>query len=110
LVDLAQAHTAYMGVTCVGPGSSVRCGCPLCLRTFSEANRQLPRAASSVKVGDFNEDPIGRAVDYLARHGMTRVPTTGPTTWRYAVTSRGKTFELLKMGGGRDVSRQKLAR
>lgn len=25
------------------------------------------------------------------------MPTTGPTTWRYQATRRGKTFDLLKM-------------
>jgi endonuclease/exonuclease/phosphatase (EEP) superfamily protein YafD len=62
-------------------------------RTGTGSTPTLP----TIVAGDFNEDPTGRAVGYLAKHGLTRVPTTGPTTWRYQATSRGKTFDLLKM-------------
>ena len=58
---------------------------------------RLDPTLPTIVAGDFNEAPTGRAVVYLARHGLTRVPTTGPTTWRYAATSRGKTFDLLKL-------------
>jgi endonuclease/exonuclease/phosphatase (EEP) superfamily protein YafD len=58
---------------------------------------RLDPALPTIVAGDFNEDPTGRAVDYLASHGMTRVPTTGPTTWHYVATSLGKTYDLLKM-------------
>lgn len=59
--------------------------------------KHLDRALPTVIAGDFNEDPGGRAVDFLTRAGMKRLQTVGPTTWRYEVTSRKKTFELLKM-------------
>lgn len=59
--------------------------------------QRLDPALPTIVAGDFNEDPTGLAVAYLAERGMTRVPTTGPTTWRYAATTRGKTYELLKM-------------
>ena len=59
--------------------------------------QRLDHALPTIVAGDFNEDPSGRAVDYLAGQGMTRVPTTGPTTWRYEATARGKTYDLLKM-------------
>jgi endonuclease/exonuclease/phosphatase (EEP) superfamily protein YafD len=55
---------------------------------------QLP----TIVAGDFNEDVSGRAIDFLARHGMTRVPTSGPTTWHYETTSgSGRTHDLLKL-------------
>jgi endonuclease/exonuclease/phosphatase family metal-dependent hydrolase len=51
----------------------------------------------TVVAGDFNEDDTGRAIDFLAGNGMTRVPTTGPRTWHYETTIDGKTTDLLKM-------------
>lgn len=59
--------------------------------------QRLDPALPTIVAGDFNEDPTGLAVAYLGERGMTRVPTKGPTTWRYAATTRGKTYELLKM-------------
>jgi endonuclease/exonuclease/phosphatase (EEP) superfamily protein YafD len=59
--------------------------------------RNLDRQAPTIVAGDFNEDPSGRAVAFLAQQGLTRVATTGPTTWRYRTTSRGMAFDLLKM-------------
>jgi endonuclease/exonuclease/phosphatase (EEP) superfamily protein YafD len=51
----------------------------------------------TIVAGDFNEDDTGRAIDYLAHHGMTRVPTTGPRTWHYETTHDGTTSDLLKI-------------
>ena len=31
----------------------------------------------TIVAGDFNEDPTGLAIDFLAGHGLARVPTTG---------------------------------
>jgi endonuclease/exonuclease/phosphatase (EEP) superfamily protein YafD len=59
--------------------------------------RKLDHALPTLVAGDFNEDPTGRALDYLAGEGLTRVPTTGPTTWHYETTDRGAAFDLLKM-------------
>ena len=58
---------------------------------------RLDHALPTIIAGDFNEDPTGRAIDYLAQHGLTPLPTTGPTTWHYEVSNRGTTFDLLKM-------------
>lgn len=60
---------------------------------WKKMDYQLP----TVVAGDFNEDPDGRAVTYLTKHGMRRVPTTGPTTWHYETVSSGKTHDLLKL-------------
>jgi endonuclease/exonuclease/phosphatase (EEP) superfamily protein YafD len=57
----------------------------------------LDHTLPTIVAGDFNEDPTGRAVDLLTAHGLTRIATAGPTTWHYEVTSRGKTYDLLKM-------------
>jgi endonuclease/exonuclease/phosphatase (EEP) superfamily protein YafD len=59
--------------------------------------RNLDRQVPAVVAGDFNEDPSGKAVAFLANQGLTRVATTGPTTWRYRVTSGGFAFDLLKV-------------
>ena len=66
-------------------------------KEIAEHWRKLDHTLPTLVVGDFNEDPTGRALDYLAGEGMTRVPTTGPTTWHYETTSRGGTYDLLKM-------------
>jgi len=60
---------------------------------WKKMDYQLP----TIVAGDFNEDTTGRAIDYLSKHGMTRVPTTGPTTWRYQTFTGGKLHDLLKM-------------
>jgi len=51
----------------------------------------------TIVAGDFNEDDTGRAIDYLANHGMTRVPTTGPRTWHFETVVNGKPTDLLKL-------------
>ncbi|MBA3395074.1 MAG: endonuclease/exonuclease/phosphatase family protein [Deltaproteobacteria bacterium] len=60
---------------------------------WKKMDYQLP----TIVAGDFNEDASGRAIDYLQHHGMTRVATTGPTTWHYVTHTHGKTHDLLKM-------------
>jgi endonuclease/exonuclease/phosphatase (EEP) superfamily protein YafD len=37
----------------------------------------------TIVAGDFNEEPDGKAIEFLIGKGMTRVPTTGPKSWRY---------------------------
>lgn len=58
---------------------------------------KLARDLPTIVAGDFNEDPSGLALRFLARQSLSRVETTGPTTWRHHVTSRGATSEVLKM-------------
>jgi endonuclease/exonuclease/phosphatase (EEP) superfamily protein YafD len=59
--------------------------------------RKLDSNAPTIVAGDFNEDPSGRAVNFLVERRMTRVPTTGPTTWHYRTTSGRIAFDLLKV-------------
>jgi endonuclease/exonuclease/phosphatase (EEP) superfamily protein YafD len=54
---------------------------------------QLP----TVVAGDFNEDAGGRAIEFLAEHGLTRVATTGPTTWHYETWRGGVKSDLLQL-------------
>lgn len=56
-------------------------------------NRDLP----TIVAGDFNEEASGRAVDYLAKQGLVRVKTQGPSTWHLQTTTRGRTIDLLRM-------------
>lgn len=59
---------------------------------------RLDGTLPTIVAGDFNEDATGRALDFLAGHGLARVPTRGPTTWHYPQTSRsGVVSDLLKM-------------
>jgi endonuclease/exonuclease/phosphatase family metal-dependent hydrolase len=51
----------------------------------------------TIVAGDFNEDPDGLAIDFLAGHGLVRVPTSGPPTWHYEQIVKGKPWDLLKM-------------
>jgi vancomycin resistance protein VanJ len=51
----------------------------------------------TIVAGDFNEPPDGKAVAYLANHGMTRVATSGPTTWHYESDMNGKRSSLLSL-------------
>lgn len=68
---------------------------PLRLQEIEAHWKQLDPELPTVVAGDFNEDPWGRAVDYLEQRGLTRVATTGPTTWRYEPD--GSHGELLKL-------------
>jgi endonuclease/exonuclease/phosphatase (EEP) superfamily protein YafD len=56
--------------------------------------KKLDPKLPTIVAGDFNEDPWGRAVDFLQQQGLVRVPTTGPTTWHYE-SSAGT--DLLKL-------------
>jgi endonuclease/exonuclease/phosphatase (EEP) superfamily protein YafD len=56
--------------------------------------KKLDTKLPTIIAGDFNEDPTGRAIDYLQQHGLVRIPTTGPTTWHY---DTGGGNDLLKL-------------
>lgn len=58
---------------------------------------KLDARLPTVIAGDFNEDDTGRAIDFLEGHGLTRIPTSGPRSWRYEVHEHGGATELLKM-------------
>jgi endonuclease/exonuclease/phosphatase (EEP) superfamily protein YafD len=51
----------------------------------------------TIVAGDFNEDPDGLAIGFLATRGLQRVPTAGPRTWHYEQQVDGKAWDLLKM-------------
>lgn len=59
--------------------------------------RNVDPQMPTIVAGDFNEDPGGRAVAFLAQQGLVRVATSGPKTWHYQTRSRGLAFDLLKM-------------
>lgn len=70
---------------------------PLRRREIESYWKKLVHGLPTVIAGDFNEAPDGRTLAFLARKSMSRVATRGPTTWRYQVTSGGKTSDLLKL-------------
>ncbi|MDB4963199.1 MAG: Endonuclease/Exonuclease/phosphatase family protein [Myxococcales bacterium] len=51
----------------------------------------------TIVAGDFNDPPDGKAIQYLAKHGMTRVTTTGPTSWHYETVMDGRKKSLLSI-------------
>jgi endonuclease/exonuclease/phosphatase family metal-dependent hydrolase len=58
---------------------------------------KIDTSLPTIVAGDFNEDPDGLAIRFLAERGFARVPTTGPTTWHYEKMVKGKPWDLLKM-------------
>jgi endonuclease/exonuclease/phosphatase family metal-dependent hydrolase len=70
---------------------------PLRLREIQAYWPTLAHELPTVVAGDFNEDPDGTSVAFLAGHGLSRVATDGPRTWRYAQDVNGKPADLLKM-------------
>ncbi|MBA3464802.1 MAG: endonuclease/exonuclease/phosphatase family protein [Deltaproteobacteria bacterium] len=67
---------------------------------LEQAKAYYPRLKSglpTVVAGDFNELPTGVAVEYLAKRGLVRVPTVGPTTWHHQKIVAGKPLSLLSM-------------
>ncbi len=55
--------------------------------------RDLVHASPLIVAGDFNEDPDGLAMRFLAAQGTSRIPTTGPRTWHYEEDA----WDVLKM-------------
>jgi endonuclease/exonuclease/phosphatase family metal-dependent hydrolase len=70
---------------------------PLRLREIEAYWPKLAADLPTVVAGDFNEDPDGTAIAFLAKHGLARVVPDGPRTWRYEQDVNGKSAELLKM-------------
>jgi endonuclease/exonuclease/phosphatase family metal-dependent hydrolase len=70
---------------------------PLRRREIESYWRKMVKDMPTIVAGDFNEDSTGTALSFLARQGLSRVDTKGPTTWRYQVTTHGKTSDLLKL-------------
>jgi endonuclease/exonuclease/phosphatase (EEP) superfamily protein YafD len=71
---------------------------PLRRREIETYWKHVVKDVPTLVAGDFNEAPTtGSALDFLAQHGLSRVETKGPTTWRYQVTSQGQTSDLIKL-------------
>jgi endonuclease/exonuclease/phosphatase (EEP) superfamily protein YafD len=56
---------------------------PLRRREIESYWKHIERELPTVVAGDFNEDPSGLALAFLKRQSLSRVSTSGPTTWRY---------------------------
>lgn len=48
-----------------------------------EAHYKRLADGATIIAGDFNEDPSGSAVAFVAKQGLTRVVPKGPPTWHY---------------------------
>jgi vancomycin resistance protein VanJ len=69
---------------------------PIRQREIAAYWAQLATDLPTLVAGDFNEAPGGKALTFLAAHGLARVPSTGPPTWHYVATSgpRGDVLAL----------------
>ncbi len=70
---------------------------PVRLRQIQAFWKTLANDVPTIIAGDFNEDTYGTAVEFVENHGLVRVPTKGPTTWRYERIADGKPFAILSM-------------
>jgi endonuclease/exonuclease/phosphatase family metal-dependent hydrolase len=70
---------------------------PLRLKQAKAFHPKLAQGIPTIVAGDFNELPSGLAVEFLAKQGLVRVPTKGPTTWHYAKKIRGANVSMLSM-------------
>ena len=59
--------------------------------------KHVDHALPTIVAGDFNEDATGKAIEFLAAHGLTRVATTGPSTWHYETYRGGVKAELIRL-------------
>ncbi len=56
---------------------------PLRRREIETFWKHLRAGVSTIVAGDFNEEPAGSVLDFLARRGLAHVVPTGPRTWHY---------------------------
>ncbi len=56
---------------------------PVRLREIETHWKSVDPALPTVVAGDFNEPVGGDVIKFLSAHGMTRVATTGPTSWHH---------------------------
>lgn len=85
---------------CIDGGSWIRgyvTTPPIRRREIEAYWRKIQGNLPTIVAGDFNEDPDGRAIAYLAKHGMTRVATEGPPTWHYRTWTGGKHVTVLAL-------------
>jgi len=57
---------------------------PIRRREIEAHYKRLATGMATIIAGDFNEDPNGSAVAFVAKQGLTRVVPQGPPTWHYA--------------------------
>jgi endonuclease/exonuclease/phosphatase (EEP) superfamily protein YafD len=70
---------------------------PIRRREIEAHWKRVDRTLPTIVAGDFNEPAEGDVVAFLTRHGLTRVPTTGPPTWHYVQQfTDGHPQDLLK--------------
>lgn len=69
---------------------------PLRLREVQSYWKKVAHDMPTIVAGDCNEDPKGSAVAFLEKQGLTRVATSGPTTWHYVADKhvKGSALEL----------------
>jgi vancomycin resistance protein VanJ len=70
---------------------------PIRRREIETYWKKLSPSLPTIIAGDFNELPTGSAVEFLADHGLARIPTKGPTTWHHVVEVGGKKISALSM-------------
>jgi endonuclease/exonuclease/phosphatase (EEP) superfamily protein YafD len=61
---------------------------PLRLRQIQTYVAELTPDPPVIVAGDYNEEPAGTTVAFLASCGLSRVVPTGPRTWRYVRDDR----------------------
>ena len=66
---------------------------PIRRREIEAYWRELDPTLPTIVAGDFNEEPDGKAIEFLTGKGLARVPTAGPKSWRYVRDS----VEVLKL-------------
>lgn len=70
---------------------------PLRLKQAKAFHPKLAAGIPTIVAGDFNELPSGLAIEFLAKQGLTRVPTKGPTTWHHSKMIKGVRVSMLSM-------------
>lgn len=58
---------------------------------------KLTTGVPTIIAGDFNELPAGLAVEFLASKGLSRIPTTGPSTWHHKIEVGDRQISALSM-------------
>lgn len=70
---------------------------PIRLREIQTHWKSVDAKLPTIVAGDFNEPVGGDALAFLQKQGLTRIPTTGPTTWHYAPILDGKQQDMLSV-------------
>jgi endonuclease/exonuclease/phosphatase (EEP) superfamily protein YafD len=61
---------------------------PLRLREIEVFWKKVRADLPTLVAGDFNEDPHGGVLAFLAKHGLARVVPSGPRSWHYVASGR----------------------